>query len=235
MRMSDFSFLAIAVFSLGLSGCSFMPLGPDLEKAPTPFGNASTIRLIPDVPDSPPIEIKHMTSGDSALIPVTPMSKDKPFNAAITYYRFTANTDDNQDYWLAGANIFQTADRSAYVVIRYPHGAQFLSGSDTNAEMLIVSCAMRGVYPPFTTPREEDALNNTTAAASSDYQNENGWSTAPSAPDDKACDFNSKDELYAFLPQLIRTAFDEAESNKKKSKNDQSSNYEWQSIRIVIP
>ncbi|MFT4076222.1 MAG: hypothetical protein QM647_11915 [Asticcacaulis sp.] len=235
MRLLSLLLVSTTWLGLALSACSTLPIGPDLAKAPTPFGDAPLIRLITNDPETPPIEIRHTDTGDSAILPVSPMSKDKPFNATITYYGFTANTDDHQDYWLAGANIFQTADRSAYAVIRYPHGAEFQSGSHTNGEMLIVTCAMRGVYPPLTRPQKEDTPNDATASISSDHQDESGLNITPLASDDKACDFNSQDELYAFLLQLVRAAADEAASNKKKSENDRSSDYEWQTIRIVIP
>jgi hypothetical protein len=237
MRMPGFNFLYIAVLSVGLSGCSFFAIGPDLDKTPTPFGPAPIVRLILQGADTPPIEIRHSNTGDTALVPASPMSKDKSFDASMTYYAFKPAIEDHKDYWLVGINIFKTTDRSAYAVIRYPQGTQFTSGHSTAAEMLIMSCAMRGVYPPLTQPlRQEEAISdNTPVSESADNQNGNGWTMAPTTSDDKICDFNSQDELYAFLPDLIRAAANEVENNKKKGEDEQSSDYRWEPIRIVIP
>jgi len=220
MGMNSVKVLVIAALAVALSGCSLFPIGPDLAATPSPFGDAPVVRLLDPDSDDQPVEIQHTAAGDTTIIPVSPMSAGKSFNAGLTWHGFDGGLKDGKDYWLVGINLFRTPDRSAYALLRFPHGTAFAPHSESrDAEMLMMTCTMRN--PELALgfdPSEDDEDDEDVAGANS-----------------KPCDFETLDEVYAFVPQVLAASVKEDQDNAGKAEDDQSHDYKWEPVRIVVP
>lgn len=213
MKLSKTLFaLSLAVI---LPACSMIALGPDLSKAPSPFGDAATIRLVGD--DGNTTEIHHTADGDTTTLKFDAVDQEKTFDGSLTWEPVTSADagDSTHDYWLAGINIFKTADRSAYIVLRYPHGLKIARPMTSDAfESILITCQMRGVDPT--------SLFDSGEASSSS-------SAAPQKP----CDFAARADLDAFLPQMM------AEARKAETAGTASDSsgddYHWQKMTVVLP
>ena len=227
--MRVFGLLAAAAAAVSLSACSMFPVGPDLAKAPSPFGDAATVQIVDDKGDTI-ADITHRPTGDTGVMHFGDFDS-KTYKADLTWHAFDPGMKDKQDYWLAGVNLFQTADRSAYAVLRFPQGAD--KDLPFKADMMVINCGMR-IDPDDMA----DAIESDDSRSSSDD------SSSGSAEEDQAkamadqltsCDFETLDEVYAFLPDMLEKAQKEAEDNKSKSDEDKSNDYEWEKVTIKIP
>ncbi len=204
--------------ALALPACSMFPLGPDLARAPTPFGDAPVVQLVGD--DGQTTEIRHGDAGDTAVLNFDAVDKEKTFDAGITWLPISSGGDPAHDYWLGGVNIFRTADRSAYVVLRYPHGLKIARPMKSDTfETIIMTCQMRGVDP---------AAAFMPQASSDDASSSSSSSDAPQKP----CDFATRADLDAFVPEMMTTAL---KAEKAGADSGDDSDYHWQKVTVVLP
>ncbi|ESQ83487.1 hypothetical protein AEAC466_12490 [Asticcacaulis sp. AC466] len=229
MPNNGFRGLIMAFLVTGLGGCGGMPIGPDLARPPSPFGDTPIIRLVSTSPDdnAPPIEIFHGNAADIAVLPNTPVSPEKSLDALITWQAFDGGVADGQAYWLVGANVFRTPDRSSYAVLRFPSSARFTSKSTTHADLMVLSCEMRTGYPPPALPASENASEDTVAESI-------GGENKGEEPK-KDCDFNSREDINRFLPLLMTAARQDNMEGQKKTGDDSETHYQWEKIDILIP
>ncbi len=210
--------LSAVVLAASLAACSMFPLGPDLTKSPSPFGDAPTIRFGGD--GGQVTEIHHSDAGDTAVLDFSDPGgpRNKSFDAGITWIPVANPGDSSHDYWLAGINIFRTADRSAYLLMRYPRGLKIARPMKSDAfETMMITCHMRGVEPfGFRASDETDSSGGTSASSSSS--------------DGKVCDFADRGDLDAFLPQVLDKA-----KNAAASSSDDDDDYKWQPVTIELP
>src|SRR4051812_41640177 len=114
--MRIFGLLGAIAVAPTLSACSMFPVGPDLAKAPSPFGDAATVHILDDK-GATIADLTHQPSGDRGVMTFGDFDS-KTYKADATWHAFDSGLkDDKDDYWLAGINLFQTADRSAYAVL----------------------------------------------------------------------------------------------------------------------
>ena len=205
------------ILAAGLSACSMFPLGPDLTTAPSPFGDAPVVHFIGDGGEV--TEIRHGATGDTAVLDFNETGKKgKSYEAGITWLPISNPGDKAHDYWLAGVNIFRSADRSAYLLIRYPHGTAIARPMKSDTfETIVFTCQMRGVNP-FGMPSEDTTSSDGSASSAS--------SSSDSA--DKVCDFTDRADLDAFVPQVLKKAADPSTAEDDDS-------YKWQPVTIELP
>ncbi|MDV6332481.1 hypothetical protein [Asticcacaulis sp. 201] len=234
MPNKGFRGLIMAVLATGLASCGGMPIGPDLARAPSPFGDAPIVRLVSTSPDdkAPPIEIFHGNATDTAVLPITPVSPEKSLDALITWQAFDGGVTDGQAYWLVGANVFRTSDRSSYAVLRFPKSARFAPKSTTHAELMVLSCDMRTGYTPSALPASAHTPEDTVAG--SPVTENMGMENEDDEPK-KDCDFNSREEIDNFLPLLMKAAHQNSADTRKKTTDDGESHYQWEQVDILIP
>lgn len=235
-RLSYFGgLMAIAALAVSLSACSMFPVGPDLAKAPSPFGDAATIHVIDDKGDTI-ADITHQATGDTGVMHFGDFDS-KTYKADLTWHAFDPGLKDKQDYWLAGVNLFQTADRSAYAVLRFPHAAD--KDLPFKADMMVINCGMR-IDPDDVA----DAIDSDDSSSSSSSDDSSADPTAETAEESQAkamadkmtgCDFDTVDEVYKFLPDMLTKAKQEAADNEGKADDDKSNDYEWEKVTIKIP
>lgn len=205
--------VSTVILAAALSACGMFPVGPDLTKAPSPFGSAPVVHFIGD--DNKVTEIRHTALGDTAVLDFSSGGESgRSYEAAITWLPVGNGGDAAHDYWLAGANIFRTADRSAYLVMRYPHGLKLAPPMKSDAfETMLVTCHMRGVeaFPSF----DEDEASDGSSSSSPD-----------SAPK-KVCDFADRADLDAFVPTVLAKA--------QSADADGDTDYKWDHVTIELP
>jgi hypothetical protein len=220
-----FKFMTVAAAMLALSACNMFPVGPDLAKAPTPFGDAAQVDLVNEQ-ESLDLEIRHLPGGDRITL-TYPMLGQKPYEGAVTYHAIDGGTDDTN--WLVAANVFQSADRSVYAILKFPKGTTFAPGSETEAEIMMLTCTMR-------MPSEEE-LKAKYENTDEDASEEDQAALMASALTDimGACDFNSVEEVHAFAPKAIAAAREEEEINAKVPASRREDNYEWKPVTIRVP
>lgn len=208
--------LSAIVAAAGLSACSMFPVGPDLTRAPSPFGDAPLVHFVGS--DGTTTEITHAANGDTAVLDLDPVNNGKTYEAGITWLPVANPGDRDHDYWLAGINIFRTADRSAYLILRYPHGLKITRPMKSDAfETMLITCHMRGVEPlGFRASDEADSSDGTSSSSSSS--------------DGKVCDFADRGDLDGFLPQVLDKAKTAAASG-----SDDDDDYKWQPVTIELP
>ncbi len=226
--------LAAVAAAVSLSACSMFPVGPDLAKAPSPFGDAATVQIVDDKGDTI-ADITHQPTGDTGVMHFGDFDS-KTYKADLTWHAFDSGTKDKQDYWLAGVNLFQTADRSAYAVLRFPQGAD--KDLPFKADMMVINCGMR-IDPDDMA----DAMTSDDSSSSNDSGSSED-SSSGSAEEDQAkamadqltsCDFDTLDQVYTFLPDMLAKARQETEDNKGKDEDDKTNDYEWEQVTIKIP
>ncbi len=224
--------------AVALSGCSMFPVGPDLAKAPSPFGNAATIHIIDDKGDTI-ADIMHQSAGDTAVLRFGDFDS-KTYKADMSWHEFDGGMKDGQDYWVAGVNLFQTADRSAYAVLRFPHGADM--DLPMKADMMVINCGMRIDPDDMENALDSDTSDSDDGASGDETagKDDSGGTAEESQAKSMAkqlttCDFDTLDQVYAFLPDMLAKAKQEAEDNKGKEDSDKSNDYEWEQVTIKIP
>ncbi len=122
----------------------------------------------------------------------------KPFNAGVGYWRFmpvVAETNNEaKTYWLASFNLTRTADRSVYMIFRFPKDAGLAPGSTSDAvEYATIDCSDLDVarHPAdYYAPKKDGE-------------------TRPEPPLDPvpeagACEFNSLHELQVMVPLMLK-------------------------------
>ena len=230
--------LAAVTVAVSLSACSMFPVGPDLAKAPSPFGEAATIHVVDDKGDTV-ADITHQPTGDTGVMHFGDFDS-KTYKADLTWHAFDSGMKDKQDYWLAGVNLFQMADRSAYAVLRFPHGAD--KDLPFKADMMVINCGMR--IDPDDMADAIDSDDSSSSSSDDSSSDDSSSSSSPSAEEDQAkamadkltgCDFDTLDQVYAFLPDMLAKAKQEVEDNKGKADDDKSNDYEWEKVTIKIP
>ncbi len=229
--------LLAAGMTLVLSGCMMFPLGPDLAKAPSPFGNAPKVTLV-DPEKGQDITIVHGPGGDTAVIEasgiVTGIGSRSTFEAGVTWYRLDGKDPDHDD-WLVGLNIFKTLDRSAYVIMRYPRGLKITQPLDSDAfEMMPITCNMRGV-DPFAKAPEAEAMASYVDGAAETPAPEIASAPAPETQE-RACDFVDMDEVRAVASDvLVKAQARDRATGEGASGDEISDDYKFAQFRVRIP
>ncbi|ESQ75510.1 hypothetical protein ABAC402_08270 [Asticcacaulis sp. AC402] len=210
---------------LVLSACNMFPVGPDLAKAPTPFGNAAQVDIA-NADEGMDVHIRHMPDGDRITL-TYPMLGKKPYEGDVTYHAIDGTAAESN--WLIAANVFQSADRSVYAILKYPRGTTFAPGSETQGEVMMLTCAMR-------MPSEEE-LEAKYENADKDASEEDQDILVASALSDifSACDFNTVEEVHAFAPKAIAAAREEDEINARVPASRREDSYEWKPVTIRVP
>jgi hypothetical protein len=229
-------YLILALIAATVSGCQMMPLGPDLARAPSPFGESASIYVETGTrgKDLAFARITHTASGDTATVHADLFQVGRDFDARLTWYPFAggrADLDVPYDYWLTGINILQSADRSAYVILRLPKGWTPRPGTASKAEVMYVTCEMMGFYYPFTrakaveyeAPAEEDGPEPLRPEGPSKFM-----STELEA---ETCDFGAVEEVHAVAPQILL----DADQAGMPSSESSIANYRWNPVSIRIP
>ena len=235
--LSYFGGLLTAVAAaISLSACSMFPVGPDLAKAPSPFGDAAQVQVIDDHGDTV-ADITHQPTGDTGVLHFGDFDS-KTYNADVTWYAFDPGLKDQQDYWLAGVNLFKTADRSAYAVLRFPRSAGMRPPA--KADMMVINCGMR-IDPD----EMSDAMTSDTAEDSSSSSEDNSSGNEDSSAGEiqakamaeqlTGCDFDTLDQVYKFLPDMLAKANQEVIDNKDKGEDEKTNDYEWEKVTIKVP
>ena len=234
--MRIFGLLGAIAVAATLSACSMFPVGPDLAKAPSPFGDAATVHILDDKGETL-ADIAHQAPGDRGVMTFGDFDS-KTYKADVTWHEFDSGLKDDNDYWLAGINLFQTADRSAYAVLRFPRGADH--DLPFKADMMVINCTMR-------TDGDDDQDDTSAVADDSSSASSSDSSSSPAVDDAveakakemadqlTGCDFDTLDQVYAFLPGMLTKAAQEAKDNEGKSEDDKSSDYEWEKVTVKIP
>lgn len=219
-----FKLIAAGAAMLTLSACNMFPVGPDLAKAPTPFGNATQIGLVNEA-ESLDVEIRHLPDGDRVTL-TYPLLGQKPYEGDVTYHAVEASGDDAN--WLLAANVFQSADRSVYALLRYPKTATFTPGSETQAEIMLMTCVMR-------MPSEEEMKAKYGDSEAASEEEQSALLAGAMVEIMGACDFNTVDEVHAFAPKMIAAAKLEVETNATKTTDEErENNYEWKPVVIKV-
>ncbi|ESQ87083.1 hypothetical protein ABAC460_21170 [Asticcacaulis sp. AC460] len=218
-----FQIVAAGAAMLTLSACNMFPVGPDLAKAPTPFGSAAQVDIVNEE-ESMDVEIRHTPEGDRITL-TYPMLGQKPYEGDVTYHAIGEGKDEVN--WLIAANVFQSADRSVYAILTYPKGTSFTPGSETQASIMMVTCVMR-----MPSEEEIEAKYSGNENASEDEQSQ----MLASALGDimSGCDFNTVEEVHAFGPKVLAAAQEEADINAKVPASRQENNYEWKPVTITV-
>ena len=184
-------------------------VGPDLDPvgpfagagnvhigAPTTNGSSASSSASDDLPY---LDITPNAAGDTGRLAKIVASTDKPFDAGVTYYRFTpvvAETNaEAHAYWLVGLNLSRTPDRSAYIVLRYPARLAIQPGLSSDAfEYAALTCA---------------DLDVARRPAVSFAPAKEGAPQAPDTPPDPKpeagdCEFNSRAEMATLTPLILK-------------------------------
>ncbi|EGF93324.1 hypothetical protein ABI_17640 [Asticcacaulis biprosthecium C19] len=224
LGLGFFKRVAAAAAMLTLSACNMFPVGPDLAKAPTPFGNAAQVDIA-NADEGMDVQIRHTPDGDRITL-TYPMLGKKPYEGDVTYHAIDGTAAETN--WLIAANVFQSADRSVYAILKYPKGTTFAPGSETEGSIMMVTCVMR-----MPSEAEIEAKYNADDNATEEEQSE----MLASALGDimGGCDFNTIEEVHAFGPKVLAAAQEEADINAKVPASRQEDNYEWKPVTITVP
>ena len=141
MQTTGLKIVTLVTLAASLSGCGVI-MGPDLATRPSPFHGAVTMT------DDEGHQVAALTpsdQGDTAVVDFSGVNgKPVSFKANITYRAFVpivAETNaERRDYWLIGFNASQTADRSYYIVLRYPHAQPLAVHTTAKAELKVLVC-----------------------------------------------------------------------------------------------
>lgn len=240
--LSYFGGLLTAVAAaISLSACSMFPVGPDLAKAPSPFGDATRIQVVDDQGDTV-ADITHQPTGDTGVLHFGDFDS-KTYNADVTWHAFDPGLKDQQDYWLAGVNLFKTADRSAYAVLRFPHSSGM--SLPAKADMIVINCGMR-IDPDemsdamtsdsMTSDMAEDSSSSSDSSSASPEDSSAGEIQAKAMAEQlTGCDFDTLDQVYTFLPDMLAKANQEVIDNKDKGEDEKTNDYEWEKVTIKVP
>ena len=189
--------LAAVLAATTVSACSMFPVGPDLAKAPSPFGDAATIHIVDDKGDTL-ADITHQPTGDRGVMTFGDFDS-KTYKADVTWHAFDSGLKDDKVYWLAGVNLFQTADRSAYAVLRFPKGTN--QDLPFKADMMVINCGIRNG------PSDED---NSTAMSEDDSSADASDSSSSSSDDSAAPDDAVEAQAKQMADQLTGCDFGHA-------------------------
>ena len=221
-----------------LSGCSkpsayrfnTYVVGPDLGRG-GPFTGASEVHIgAPEADPSasssassaPYLDITPNAAGDTGRMARIVASTDKPFDAGVSYYRFTpvvAETNaEAHTYWLVGLNLSRTPDRSTYIVLRYPANLAIQPGLSSDAfDYIALTCA------------DLDVARQPAASFAPRKDGEAQASDAPPDPKPEAgdCEFNSRAEMARLTP-LILKRYDQIKHY------DNAPTLSWQSVHVDV-
>lgn len=241
--------VGVAALCLGMSACMMLPMGPELDKAPSPFGDAALIQLVSDNGSQ---NITHGPDGDTMILDIGSDKTDtfsrQLYEGQLTYRRIVVDATSEYDFWLMGLNVFRTKDRSYYGILRLPKNVRMVSGTSTEAGLLVLTCAGLEDIKPKPEPGEN----------SGDSWLEDGNPNALSSL--AQCDFATLDGVLDAAPKLVAAAMqaeaeateadaaeaeaDEAENEATESEDyldftpsddNSSSLHQWEKVTIVVP
>lgn len=192
-----------------LAGCTAKTIndhsvvGPDLP-GDGPFAGAHEIVITDtrnsgeDAGEIQRIDIVHAGTQDSATLVNVFGNTSKPFNAGVGYWSFTPVVAEThagaETYWLMSFNLTRTADRSVYMIFRFPKEISLAPGSASDAlEYATVDCGDLDVarHPvDYYAPKKDGE-------------------TRPEPPLDPVpeagvCEFNSSHELQVMVPLMLK-------------------------------
>ena len=133
---------------LSLSGCArqvfndHSVVGPDLS-AGDPFGGHTAV-MTQAWSREGARSVSFRPGHDATVVNVF-SNTDKPYNTGVGAWRFTPMVPETNaeahTYWLVSFNLTRTADRSNYLILRYPTGTEIAPGLSSDAfEYLSVGC-----------------------------------------------------------------------------------------------
>jgi hypothetical protein len=206
-------------FVSGLAGCSGIAIGPELASTPSPFGTFSKVHVMGENLE---VDISHATPYDTAVIYASDLGA-LPYDAEITYQYLTpavAETNaERYQYWLVGFNLYKSADRSYYMIIRHLYGIVNLDNQDV--EVAPLSCSLVAL----------------TDVKTIEVKNATSFDQAGRAG---SCSFDSKSEVFRVGAKAIEAW--ELETTRRRDLGvthstdlqDIDSREAWQSVKVKI-